>query len=229
MSKWAMVIDLDKCTGCGACNVACKMENNVPIVDPEEAQNGRAMFWMDMMTTIEGDYPNTYVKRVPKPCFHCDDPPCTLVCPVGATYRNPEGLVAQIYHRCIGCRYCMAACPFTAKSFNWYDPKWIDGAPDVGNPDVSRRMVGVVEKCSFCSHRLQKVKETADVEDRQIRDGEYVPACLESCPADAIVFGDIENRDSDVARLSRSYRVYRYGEDLGVEPKVYYLARRTGS
>lgn len=229
MSKWAMVIDLDKCTGCGSCNVACKMENNVPIVDPEEAQNGRAMFWMDMMTTIEGDYPNTHVKRVPKPCFHCDDPPCTLVCPVGATYRNPEGLVAQIYHRCIGCRYCMAACPFTAKSFNWYDPKWIDGAPDIGNPDVSRRMVGVVEKCSFCSHRLQKAKETADVEDRQIRDGEYVPACMESCPADAIVFGDIENRDSNVARLSRSYRVYRYGEDLGVEPKVYYLARRTGS
>jgi len=221
-----MVIDLDKCTGCGGCVVACKMENNVPIVDPEEAQHGRVMFWMDMMTTIEGEFPSTRAKRGPKPCFQCDDPPCTLVCPVGATYRNPEGLVAQIYHRCIGCRYCMAACPFTAKVYNWYDPKSIDGA-EVGNPDVSRRMVGVVEKCSFCSHRLMKVKETADVEDRPITDGEYTPACAESCPADAIVFGDIENKESRVYQLSRSYRVFRYMDDLGVKPKVYYLARRT--
>lgn len=229
MAKWAMVIDLDKCTGCGACNVACKMENNVAIVDPDEAQSGRVMFWMDMMTSIEGEFPNIHARRVPKPCFHCDDPPCTVVCPVGATYRNPEGLVAQIYHRCIGCRYCMAACPFTAKSFNWYEPKWIGESSDVGNPDVSRRMVGVVEKCSFCAHRLQKVRETADLEDRPIRDEEYVPACMESCPADAIVFGDIEDRNSRVYRQSHNYRVFRYGEDLGVEPKVYYLARRTGT
>ncbi len=229
MAKWAMVIDLDRCTGCGACNVACKMENNVPIVDAEEAQSGRALFWMDMVTTFEGDFPNTQVKRLPKPCFHCDDPPCTVVCPVGATYRNPEGIVAQIYHRCIGCRYCMAACPFTAKYFNWYEPKWIGESNEGGNPDVSRRMVGVVEKCSFCSHRLQKVKERADLEDRPIGDEEYVPACMESCPADAIVFGDIEDRNSKAARLSRSYRVFRYGEDLGVEPKVYYLARRMGT
>ncbi|MBI3004411.1 MAG: 4Fe-4S dicluster domain-containing protein [Ignavibacteriales bacterium] len=228
MPKWAMVIDLDRCTGCGACNVACKMENNVPIVDPDEAQNGRAMFWMDMVATYEGEFPHTEAKHVPKPCFHCDDPPCTKVCPVGATYRNPEGLVGQIYHRCIGCRYCMAACPFTAKVYNWYDPKWIDGA-QVANPDVSQRMVGVVEKCSFCAHRLQKVKETADVEGREIQENEYVPACMENCPADAIVFGDIDNRNSKVSRLSRSYRVFRYMDDLGVKPKVYYLARRTSS
>jgi len=226
MPKWAMVIDLDKCTGCGACMVACKVENNVPIADPVEAQSGRVMFWMDMMTTYEGDYPNTSMRRAPKPCFHCDDPPCTLVCPVGATYRNPEGLVAQIYHRCIGCRYCMAACPFTAKVYNWYEPQWIEGS-QVGNPDVSRRMVGVVEKCSFCSHRLMKVKETADLEERPISDQEYVPACAESCPADAIVFGDIEDRESEVSRLSRNYRVFRFMDDLGVKPKVYYLARRT--
>ncbi len=226
MPKWAMVIDLDKCTGCGGCVVACKMENNVPIVDPQEAQSGRVMFWMDMMTTTEGEFPSTQTKRVPKPCFQCDDPPCTRVCPVGATYRNPDGLVAQIYHRCIGCRYCMAACPFTAKVYNWYDPKFIDGS-EVGNPDVSMRMVGVVEKCSFCSHRLLKVKETADLEDRAIMDGEYTPACAESCPAEAITFGNIEDRESNVYRLSRSYRVFRYAEDLGVKPKVYYLSRRT--
>jgi Fe-S-cluster-containing dehydrogenase component len=227
MPKWAMVIDLDKCTGCGACLVACKMENNVPIVLPEEAEHDRVMFWMDMIVTHEDDHANVHMKLVPKPCFQCDDPPCTKVCPVGATYRNPEGLVAQIYHRCIGCRYCMAACPYTAKVFNWYEPRWMEGPHRVSNPDVSLRMVGVVEKCSFCAHRLQKVKENADIENRSIRDGEYVPACMESCPADAIAFGDIEDDESAVFQLSRSYRVYRFMEDLGVKPKVYYLARRT--
>lgn len=227
MAKWAMVIDLDKCTGCGACMVACKMENNIAIVDPEEARKGRMLFWMDMMTSYEGEFPDIRVRRVPKPCFQCDDPPCTRVCPVRATYKNPEGLVAQIYHRCIGCRYCMAACPYTAKVYNWYDPKWIEGDHVVANPDVSLRMVGVVEKCTFCSHRLLRVKETADLEDRPIEDGEYIPACQENCPADAITFGDIEDDESAVSRMARNYREFRYMEDLGVQPKVHYLARRT--
>ena len=227
MAKWAMVIDLDKCTGCGACMVACKMENNVAVADPLEAQQGRALFWMDMVVSQEGEYPNTTVRRVPKPCFHCDDPPCTRVCPVGATYKNPDGLVAQVYHRCIGCRYCMVACPYTSKTFNWYDPQWIDGSHAVVNPDVSRRMVGVVEKCSFCSHRLLRAKEVADFDDRPIEDGEYVPACMEICPAEAITFGDVEDKDSAVSKQVRSYRTFRYMEDLGVKPKVYYLARRT--
>lgn len=226
MPKWAMVIDLDKCTGCGACQVACKMENNVPIVDPDQAQLGRVMYWMDMIITYEGAYPNVHEKRMPKPCFQCDSPPCTKVCPVGATYRNKEGLVGQIYHRCIGCRYCMVACPFTAKLFNWETPKWLDGNNPCPNPDVSVRMAGVVEKCSFCAHRLIKVREEADHEDRPIRDGEYVPACAESCPADAIYFGDVEDKESMVYKLSHSYRVFRVMEDLGVEPKVYYLSKR---
>ncbi len=227
MAKWAMAIDLDRCTGCAACMAACKMENNVPIVEPEEARQGRVMHWMDMMTEYDGDYPNIEVKRMPKPCFHCDNPPCTRVCPVGATYRNEEGIVAQVYQRCIGCRYCMVACPFTAKVFNWHDPIWIEGASTCFNPDVSRRMVGVVEKCSFCSHRLMKVKEMADEEDRPINDGEYIPACAEICPADAIYFGNIEDKGSKVYKMSRDYRASRVMEDLGVEPKVYYLAKRT--
>ncbi len=226
MSKWAMVIDLDKCTGCGACMTACKTENNVAIVDPDEAQHGRSMFWMDMITTYEGEYPNIHVKRMPKPCFHCDDPPCTKVCPVRATYRNEDGLVAQIYHRCIGCRYCMAACPFTSKVYNWGEPKWLDGATTCFNPDVSKRMVGVVEKCSFCAHRLQKAKEDADIEERPIRDGEYVPACGENCPTNAIYFGDIEDEKSIVYKLARSYRASRIMEEHGIEPKVYYLSKR---
>ena len=227
MPKWAMVIDLDKCTGCGACMAACKMENNVAIVDSEEAQYGRAMFWMDMITEVEGEFPNVRVRRVPKPCYHCDIPPCTKVCPVRATYRNEEGLVAQIYHRCIGCRYCMAACPYTVKVFNWKKPQWLDGDQTCFNPDVSIRSAGVVEKCSFCAHRLMKVKEEADLEDRPIRDGEYVPACAENCPADAIFLGDLEDKESTVYKLSRGYRAYRVMDDLGVEPKVYYLSKRT--
>jgi len=227
MAKWTMAIDLDRCTGCGACMVACKTENNVPIVAPEEAHEGRVMNWMEMITEYEGHYPNLTVKRMPKPCFHCDNPPCTRVCPVGATYRNEEGLVAQIYHRCIGCRYCMVACPFTAKVFNWQEPIWMEGADTCYNPDVSRRMVGVVEKCSFCAHRLTKVKEVADGEDRSINDGEYIPACAEICPADAITFGDLEDRASAVYGKSRDYRAHRIMEDLGVEPKVYYLSKRT--
>jgi len=226
MPKWAMVIDLDKCTGCGACMAACNMENNIAIVAPKEAQEGHVMFWMDMITSYDGEYPNIEVKRMPKPCYHCDDPPCIKVCPVGATFRNEEGLVGQVYMRCIGCRYCMAACPFTAKVYNWGEPQWIDGATTCFNPDVSRRMVGVVEKCSFCAHRLIKVKEDADQEERAIRDGEYVPACMENCPADAIYFGDIEDRQSMVHKLSRNYRAFRVMEDLGVEPKLYYLSKR---
>jgi Fe-S-cluster-containing dehydrogenase component len=226
MPKWAMAIDLDKCTGCGACMAACKMENNVAIVDSEEAQAGRAMFWMDMINSHDGEYPTIAIKRMPKPCFHCDNPPCTKVCPVRATYRNQEGLVAQIYHRCIGCRYCMAACPFTAKVFNWYKPQWFDGASTCFNPDVSLRMAGVVEKCTFCAHRLQHVKEVAGLEDRPLRDGEFIPACSENCPADAIYFGDLENKESEVYKLSRGYRASRVMEDLGVEPKVFYLSKR---
>lgn len=227
MPKWTMVIDLDKCTGCGACIAACKIENNVPIVNPIQANQGRVLFWMDMITQYHGDYPHIEINRMPKPCFHCEHPPCTKVCPVRATYLNPDGLVAQIYHRCIGCRYCMAACPYTSKVFNWYEPMWLDGNYNCLNPDVSLRMVGVVEKCSFCSHRLLKVKEEAALQDRGVMDGEYRPACAEICPADAISFGDVENKNSEVYKLSKSYRASRIMDDLGVEPKVYYLSKRS--
>ncbi len=226
MPKWGMVIDLDKCTGCGDCVAACKLENNVAIVSPEEAQNSRSLAWMDMITTYEGEYPDIRVHRQPRLCVHCDNPPCTRVCPVHATYLNEDGLVAQIYHRCIGCRYCMVACPYTAKSFNWYKPEWPDGFENCHNPDVSLRMAGVVEKCSFCSHRLMKVKEQAAIEEREIEDGEYVPACGESCPADAISFGDLDDRESQVSQLSRNARAHQLMEDLGTEPKVFYLSVR---
>ncbi|OGU74062.1 MAG: hypothetical protein A2V93_07425 [Ignavibacteria bacterium RBG_16_34_14] len=226
MSKWAMVIDLDKCTGCGDCIAACKIENNIAIVDPEEANSGRVMFWIEMVSVYEGEFPNIKIKRFPKPCFHCENPPCTKVCPVHATYKNDEGLVGQIYHRCIGCRYCMVACPYTVKVFNWYEPEWPVEFRKCFNPDVSVRTKGVVEKCSFCAHRLIKVKEEVDLEGRDIQDGDYMPACAESCPADAIYFGDLENKESKVYNLAKSSRAKREMENLGTEPKVVYLSKR---
>ncbi|RMD49571.1 MAG: 4Fe-4S dicluster domain-containing protein [Ignavibacteria bacterium] len=226
MPKWGMVIDLDKCTGCGACTSACKLENNIAIVDPKEANKGRVMFWMDMMSKDYGDYPDIKTKRIPKSCYHCDNPPCTKVCPVHATYKNEEGLVGQVYHRCIGCRYCMAACPYTAKVFNWFEPVWEGDFDKCHNPDVSLRMKGVVEKCSFCAHRLIRVKEDAAAEERELADGDYTTACQENCPADAIYFGDLEDKNSKVYKMANSPRAQRMMEDLGTEPKVIYLAYR---
>jgi menaquinone reductase, iron-sulfur cluster-binding subunit len=224
MALWGMVIDLDRCTGCQACVMACKAENNVPAVGPKEAVRGRTISWMQVLT--EEDEHSGEVKRfVPRPCLHCDDPPCTKVCPVYATYRNPEGIVAQIYARCIGCRFCMAACPYNAKYFNWY--RYQKDAPGQ-NPDVSVRPKGVVEKCTFCHHRLQKAKARALAERRELAPGEYVPACAEACPARAIVFGDLSDQGSEVFRLARSSRAFRLQEQLGTKPKVIYLTEGEG-
>lgn len=224
MPRWGMVIDLNKCTGCGECVAACKVENNVAIVGADESKKGRAMLWMDMLTVYEGEYPSAKIHYIPRPCFHCDNPPCTKVCPVRATYLNSEGIVTQVFPQCIGCRYCMAACPYTVKSFNWYSPDWPEEMAAALNPDVSVRPAGVVEKCTFCVHRLQKAKEDAAAEDREMRENDYVPACVESCPTQAMTFGDLDNSSSEVAKLNKSPRAYRFLEDLGTEPKVYYLS-----
>ena len=218
-----MVIDLDKCTGCQACTVACKVENNVPFTEPGQAAMGRVISWMDLITTVEGDYPNVRIRYIPRPCMQCDDPPCIKVCPVSATYKNPEGLVAQIYPRCIGCRYCTNACPYTVKYFNWYLPEWPQDMQNYLNSDVAVRPKGVVEKCTFCVQRLQKAEEQAAVEGRQLREGDYIPACVESCPSGAMYFGDLDDPNSKVAALADNARAFRLLEELGTEPKVYYL------
>ncbi len=218
-----MVIDLDKCTACQACVVACRQENNVPFAGEEQTDMGRAIFWMQMIPEIEGEYPKLKARYMPRPCFHCDNPPCVRVCPVGATYKNPEGLVGQIYARCIGCRYCTAACPYTARYFNWYTPEWPEEMADKINPDVSVRPKGVAEKCSFCAQRIRKAKDKARAENRPIREGEVVTACAETCPSNAIYFGDLDDPRSAVATLSRSRRAFRVEEHLGTEPKVIYL------
>jgi len=226
MTRWGMVIDLDRCTGCGACEVACKSENNIATVPPEQAAMGRAFAWMKVIVQVEGDFPNTTMRFYPRPCMHCDNPPCVYVCPVAATYINDEGIVGQIYPRCIGCRYCANACPYTVKYFNWYAPEWPATERGRLNPDVSVRPKGVIEKCTFCHHRLQRARETARAEARELREEDYQPACAEVCPTGAIVFGDLENPRHRVSSLRRDSRASRLMEDLGTEPKVYYLAPR---
>ncbi len=229
MPRWGMVIDLDRCTGCGACEVACKSENNVTTVSPEQADLGRAMGWMKVMTEVEGDFPNTTMRFMPRPCMHCDNPPCVKVCPVAATYINDEGIVGQIYPRCIGCRYCANACPYTVKYFNWFAPQWPESEQAHLNPDVSVRPKGVIEKCTFCHHRLQKAREDARAEGRELREADYQPACVEVCPTGAIVFGDLDDPQHRVAALKHDPRAMRLMEDLGTQPKVYYLTPRAGT
>jgi Fe-S-cluster-containing dehydrogenase component len=225
MATWGMVIDLDRCTGCQACAMACKAENNVPAVGSEEAEKERVISWMQVLAEPDEEHEGEVKRFLPRPCMQCEDPPCTKVCPVYATYKNPEGIVAQIYGRCIGCRFCMAACPYNAKFFNWHEYQH----PSPGqNPDVSLRPKGVVEKCTFCHHRLQKVREQAAVEKRRQLPGEYNTACAEACPAQAISFGDLTDPTSEVARLARSPRAFRLLESLGTRPKVIYLTEGEG-
>jgi len=225
MTRWGMVIDLDRCTGCAACEVACKSENNIATVAPDQAEMGRSLSWMKVMALVEGEFPDTVMDFYPRPCMQCDNPPCIKVCPVRATYLDDDGLVGQIYARCIGCRYCANACPYTVKYFNWYGPEWSDVERQYLNPDVSVRPKGVIEKCTFCHHRLQKARETARAEDRPLREEDYQPACADVCPTRAITFGDLENPTHRVAELKEDARAMRLMEDLGTQPKVYYLRR----
>ncbi|MEE9534438.1 MAG: 4Fe-4S dicluster domain-containing protein, partial [Acidimicrobiia bacterium] len=166
------------------------------------------------------------MKMLPRPCMHCDKPPCIRVCPVRATYKSEDGIVGQIYSRCIGCRYCTTACPYTLRYFNWYRPEWPEPMAEGLNPDVSVRPKGVVEKCTFCHHRLIRARDQARFEGRSLRPGEYVPACVEACPAGAMTFGDLDDPDSAVSRLAESRRAHRLLEDLGTEPKVIYLQEK---
>jgi molybdopterin-containing oxidoreductase family iron-sulfur binding subunit len=226
MSRFGMVLDLDRCNGCKACIAACRVENNIPFPTAEDERTGRAISWMEVLKTVHGEYPHAKTRFLPLPCLHCDHPPCVAVCPVGATTLSSEGINGQIYGRCIGCRYCTTACPYTRRYFNWYAPEWAEPLEQMLNPDVSVRPKGVVEKCTFCVQRIQRVKETARRENRALRDEELrrLPACAETCPTDAITFGDLEDPDSEVSVLTRSPRAFELFEDLGTHPKVKYLS-----
>lgn len=232
--KYGMVIDLDKCTGCGTCSVACMTENNVYTLD-DESDKVRSITWMRIYRLENGKpFPETKVVYMPRPCMHCDNhPPCVSVCPPSATTKDEVGgIVSQITTRCIGCRYCMAACPYHARYFNWFDP-WplykdhVKQMTNGLNPDVAPRMRGVVEKCTFCHHRLMAAKERVYAEGKhEIPEEYFQTACAQACPAGAITFGDLNNPKHKIHKLlvERKADAFRLLEKLGTEPKVYYLS-----
>ncbi len=229
MTSWGMVIDLDKCTGCQACSMACRMENSVPFAGPKQAAIGRARWWHEVLReeAEESHYPFPEIEFIPRPCLHCANPPCVQVCPVGATYQTEEGVVVVNYAICIGCRMCATACPYNVRRFNWYAPRYPAPLDRALNPDVPPRPKGVIEKCTFCIHRLEKARARAAGEGRELRDADLVnlPACNQACPASARYFGDLDDPESTVSWLARSQRAFRLLEGLGARPKVYYLRR----
>jgi molybdopterin-containing oxidoreductase family iron-sulfur binding subunit len=223
-TRYGMLIDLDKCIGCGVCTVACASENNVSVLY-DESDKTRNINWLQIYMITNGKkFPETQIAYIPRPCMQCDNPPCVSVCPPTATDRDPNtGIISQIYTRCIGCRYCMAACPYHARSFNWFDPSFPEGMDRYLSPEVSPRMRGVVEKCTFCHHRFMRAKSKAYSEGRKnLEEDEYTPACVEACPTKAITFGDLNNPGHKITKLIKNSDVFRLLEKLGTEPKVYY-------
>ncbi|MBI3182982.1 MAG: 4Fe-4S dicluster domain-containing protein [Myxococcales bacterium] len=223
--RWAMAVDLDRCTGCSACMAACYVENNTPVVGPTDVAHGREMSWIRMDRFIDGPDERPRLSFLPVMCQQCCNAPCEGVCPVYVTYHHHEGLNAQIYNRCVGTRYCENNCPYHARRFNWWNYPHPEPSHLALNPDVTVRERGITEKCSFCIQRIRSAEEHAKLEGRPVRDGEVVPACAQTCPTQAIVFGDIRDGASGVAKVAADPRAYRMMEQLNAEPGVYYLAR----
>ena len=228
MARWGMAVDLDTCTGCGACVTACHAENNISTVGPEQAAMGRAKHWLRVESYWEGDFPDVKLTFRPVMCQHCENAPCEPVCPTYASHHTEDGLNAQVYNRCIGTRYCANACPYNVRFFDFFNPSWDKPLQLQLNPDVSNREVGVMEKCTFCVQRIRSTQTAAKADGgRAIRDGEINTACAQACPSKALVFGDLDDPESAVSRLSESPRAAHLLEDLGARPKVAYLNRQT--
>ena len=223
MTRWGMVIDTDRCTGCAACMVACHAENNIQTVGEVEAGKGRAMHWIRIERYYEGEFPDIKVRFQPVMCQQCGHAPCEPVCPVYATYHTPEGLNAMVYARCIGTRYCANNCPYTVRFFNWFSPDFPQPLERQLNPDVSVRSAGIMEKCTFCVQRIQGAQDVAKDEDREVRDGEIRTACSQSCPAEAIIFGDLDDPESRVSEYAQQARATKLLEELSTEPSVIYM------
>jgi anaerobic selenocysteine-containing dehydrogenase/Fe-S-cluster-containing dehydrogenase component len=223
--RWAMTIDMDRCTGCQACIVACYAENNVPVNGPELAIQGRNMEWLRVERYFSGRAESIRADLILMLCQHCTSAPCEPVCPVYATYHTREGLNAQVYNRCVGTRYCSNNCPYKVRTFNWRDPAFPGPLDYQLNPDVTVRSKGVMEKCTLCVQRIRAAEIAAEKEHRPVGDGEIATACAQTCPTRAIVFGDANNPDSEVSRLARQGRSYRVLEHLNTGPAITYLAR----
>ncbi len=221
--RWAMIVDLDRCTGCQACVVACHAENNISVVNEQQAAYGRWMHWIIVERYWEDEYPNVKARFMPVMCQQCAQAPCEPVCPVFATYHNREGLNAQVYNRCIGTRFCGNACPYKVRAYNWFEPEFPSPLTEQLNPDVTVRSRGIMEKCTFCIQRIRRAELDAKAQGRQLADGEVQPACVQTCPPSALVFGDLNDPNSQVSQLARSHRSFRLLDELGTDPAVIYL------
>ncbi|HEX2191231.1 MAG TPA: molybdopterin dinucleotide binding domain-containing protein, partial [Longimicrobiaceae bacterium] len=234
--RWAMTVDLSRCIGCSACVVACYAENNIPVVGPEEIKKGRELTWLriERYFGVGRDDREAYrdeatddVRFLPMLCQHCGNAPCEPVCPVYAAYHTPDGLNGQVYNRCVGTRYCANNCPYKVRYFNWFTYDFPTPLNWQLNPDVTVREKGVMEKCTFCVQRIHEARRGAAIENRPMRDGEVVPACVQTCPTEVFTFGDIADPNSTVAKTARSNRSYRALDALNTQPAIVYLKKVT--
>ncbi|MBS2035214.1 4Fe-4S dicluster domain-containing protein [bacterium] len=224
--QWGMVVDADRCTGCKACVVACRSENNIATVGAEASAMGRMMDWIRIERMFHGEYPDIQTMFVPMLCQHCGSAPCESVCPVFAAVGTHDGLNAQIYNRCVGTRLCANNCPYHVRMYNFVQPKWPPSMELLLNPDVSVRNEGVMEKCTMCVQRIRRADLDVKVSKRPYADGELRTACVQSCPSGALVFGDLNDEESTISKLVKheSNRTYYIGHvEYHTAPNVIYL------
>lgn len=242
--KWGMVVDLDKCTGCQACVVACQAENNLPINTKDFFLQKRVYEWIRIERYWEGEYPNVKARFIPVLCQHCENAPCEPVCPVFATYHNESGLNVQVYNRCVGTRYCINNCPYQVRFFNYWHPNWPDRLENQLNPDVTVRSRGITEKCTFCVQRLRRAELQVEraggqrLNDERLHQGNYAPACVQACPTNALMFGDQNDPETKIRPYfddvnthdihhehERTTRGYRLIEEVNTRPSIIYLKK----